>query len=61
MNVSASKHDPTDERSTLISKQRQLIKLYESIRTDYVSLFQHLYEIDENETIKSIDNTIVKG
>ena len=36
-----------DQLAALRDKQTLLVSLYESIRTDYVSLFQHLYEIDE--------------
>ena len=47
--------------ASIREKQTLLITLYESIRTDYVSLFQHLYEIDEPQTVHYIDNDIVKG
>lgn len=50
-----------DQLAALRDKQTLLVSLYESIRTDYVSLFQHLYEIDEPQTVNCIDPNIVKG
>ena len=49
-----------DIRDEIIPKQQQLLTLYESIRSDYVSLFQHLYEID-SEAVGSLDDKIVRG
>ena len=44
----------------LLSKQHRLLTLYESIRSDYVSLFQHLYEID-SQAVGSLDEKVVNG
>lgn len=50
-----------EKNAAIIAKQSYLISLYESIRSDYVNVFQHLSEIDEKRIMTHIDKSIVSG
>jgi len=55
-----SQPDEEENSIDIIPKQQFLLTLYESIRSDYVSLFKHLYDIDP-EAVGALDDKIVAG
>lgn len=57
MNNSIQQQQMREEEhlNSVLEKQTALACLYESIRTDYVSLFQHLHELDDVNTSESIE------